>query len=89
MHVDALGSRSMTSNLLSRLVALRKISRELGDEIARVKKELALDCCHPETDQALIPWEHDNGYGVQKWFCGYRCDICNHYLHTYEPYAKV
>lgn len=37
---------------------------------------LKVGCTHPEEYRGEYRWEHDNGYGRQRWVTGDRCGLC-------------
>lgn len=40
------------------------------------RKELAVNCTHPEEAMGKFTWEHDTGYGRQYQMTGDLCSIC-------------
>lgn len=45
--------------------------------VERAKEALlAAGCTHPVAYLVDYQWEHDNGYGRQKWITGQRCRLC-------------
>lgn len=52
-------------------------SKICDDAISLLKKDLSVNCDHPEDFIASYRWEWDNGCGVQKNMEGDRCTICN------------
>ena len=62
-------------------LALKHQARVQHRAYARVKKARkalleADNCTHPEEHRVDYRWEHDNGYGRQKWITGVRCELC-------------
>lgn len=43
------------------------------EEIYRVFRE-EMECPHPDASE--FKWEHDNGYGTQRRYTGWRCNFC-------------
>lgn len=73
----------MSDEQLRQYEALRKLSIEASEAFHAYKREIAKTCDHPAEYVDDWCWEHDNGYGVQRWVNGKRCRICG----ATKPYA--
>lgn len=70
-------SRAEKLAKLSEWIEARKqYSKVCNDAISLLKKDLSVNCDHPEDFVSPYRWEWDDGYGKQKMMDGKRCTIC-------------
>ena len=60
----------------SALKNLSKVSKRAGKRLSDAREKLGDSCTHPEKHVTTYRWEHDNGYGRQKWLEGLFCNLC-------------
>lgn len=53
-----------------------RVDKRFRMRIAAARIKLAENCDHPAKFVTEYNWEHDNGYGRQKWIKGKACGIC-------------
>lgn len=67
---------------LDRARALQRVRDKHAPIIAKLEQKLAKEgCTHPTNAHESFTWEHDNGYGVQKWLPGVKCTLCGKLNH--------
>lgn len=56
--------------------AIDKVNKKYSDRVLSLKARLAVSgkCSHQSVRE--YDWEHDNGYGRQRWCKGLECNIC-------------